>query len=472
MSTRNIAISILAVVGSTTHADAQYDQPPPGPPPARFVASEVSPDLNQCAAAAAVLNFAADHGFRFDLSGQAWRVTQTAQHPSTEEILKQSNSLPRSCLNLQPEASTQARDVKRYLETLLKGHRFELQGPNGVIVNSTAPNPQQSTNNSGPAWSSGGGTEVGKTDADVSGRTPAPTTAIDKLLSEFDTQLNDFRTSNVILENDIRYLHSEVARMNDSDLSFTSLLEVLFVGLSLIASTVTFIAVSRLSRTRLERSTLNLDPQAARRAQLSREQPAETQSVQNLLQRVETRLVALQSEVRQLRSSPVPVPAPEGPAQPQVMAIPPVRREYQTPGSAHAASRQPNSGEEWSTAYNEALTKDGLEKFAARHGGTWAQILDRSAWPAQLVRVDRPPERGMLDGFLYVSERDSRRGWIFPGPNFYTARSAISTGQLRLEAFNGIFEARPGDAYALRRPARAVETRSEISIEHPGVIEL
>ena len=86
--------------------------------------------------------------------------------------------------------------------------------------------------------------------------------------------------------------------------------------------------------------------------------------------------------------------------------------------------------------------------------------------------IDHPPERGVLDGFLYVPSGRDRTGWVFPGPNYYAARSAISGGQLRLEAFNGIFEAKKGSTYALRRPAKARGEPSSIAIDEPGVIEL
>jgi hypothetical protein len=43
---------------------------------------------------------------------------------------------------------------------------------------------------------------------------------------------------------------------------------------------------------------------------------------------------------------------------------------------------------------------------------------------------------------------------------------------MMLEAFGGIFEAQPGEVYALRQPATAVEGRAGLTIENPGLIVL
>jgi hypothetical protein len=466
MSARNIAISILAV-GFASHADAQSD-PYPSVPPAKFVVTEARPELGQCAAAVvSALNFAAERGFRFELVQSTWRVTQTNGKAPVDDIAKQISGSLKSCPALQAELGAQARDPKRYFESLLRSVKLSVQlNPAGEIQYDSAPSTGQPVGN--PAAS--------VVNTDVGDRATAQAPALEKRIDSLEKNIGDLLAQLTNIASSLNLLHDDLSSLPNPPPSSASFLQFLMTCLSFAASTVTLIAISRVARVRTEQATRGLESNVVKGAQQSQEGDpkalAAVQAVQYQLQRVESVLAALRSEVRQLRPIDLQADPSERIVQPQVRATPSIQREYQAPLSTGTGNRRPNTGEEWSVAYNEALTSQGLEKFAVYYGGAWTQILDRSAWPAQLIRVDRPPQRGILDGFLYIRDRDSRGGWVFPGPNFYTARSAISTGQLRLEAFNGIFEARPGDTYALRRPAKAVETRTEISIEQPGTVEL
>jgi hypothetical protein len=254
---------------------------------------------------------------------------------------------------------------------------------------------------------------------------------------------------------------------------FPSLLQLALVGVAFVASTLAFMGTRRLSSTMPEPQLLkNLRDEILRSRQRGQEAETLAGATQRELSRIDATLRALRSEIGSLRPGPAPeqerLPRPPVP-QPAPKVSDPV--PLVPPNSSPRGTRTPND-DEWCAAYNDALRKQNLDGFASQFGGVWTRIQDRTAHPARLVLVDHPPERGILDGFLYVPNGRTRRGWVFPGPNYYAARSAISTGQLRLEAFNGIFESRPGEDYMLRRPATAIEERTDITVDKPGLIEL
>jgi hypothetical protein len=250
-------------------------------------------------------------------------------------------------------------------------------------------------------------------------------------------------------------------------------LQLVLVGLAFVTSTFAFTGTRRLNRKMPEPQLLNrLRDDLARSRQRGSQAEALASETQNELNRISTILRALRSEIGSLRSAPEPEQERRARLPMTESAPRSMEPVLSTPPDPARSARQTLSDDEWCSAYNDALKNQDLDGLASRNNGVWTRIQDRSTWPARLVRSDHPPERGLLDGFLYIPNGRSGRGWVFPGPNYYADRSAISSGQLRLEAFSGIFEARPGESYVLRRPATAVEGGTGIAIEKPGLIEL
>jgi hypothetical protein len=442
-------------------------------------------------AAASTLNFAEQHGVMYAMWQQppTWRV---AEFPSSavDNVRKHAMESLKGCPSL--AATAQLSDPVRLLEGLMNNSQLSLK-PKVHVEFQIAKTPEESGPPEQPTAAPPAAPPEQPTAAPPAAppeqpaavppaappaqATPAPpagvtgqpqrdlATRLTGQVKEIETRLDTLDASVAALLNVLNQRHPPAILL--------PYLQLVLVGLAFVGSTLAFVGMRRLNRTMPEPQLLeNLRDEILRSRQ--RDSQAETlaSETQRELSRIDAALRALRSEIGSLRSAPAPeqerLPRPPMP-QPAPRTSEPMPPAPPNPGPRGMPTP---SDDEWCAAYNDALRKQNLDDFRSRHGGVWTRIQDRTTRPASLIPVDYPPERGILDGFLYVPNGRSRRGWVFPGPNYYAARSAISTGQLRLEAFSGIFESQTGEVYALRQPATAIEGRTGITIENPGLIEL
>jgi hypothetical protein len=445
--------------------------------------------LSCAKATVSALNFAAEHGFRYVLtlpsppSNRNWHVESPQTDFPDDVVIKQ---ITEGCrFFLTDEAFQQG--VTSLLDGLINDSKLGIQPKLTGAGNKTfqIASTTEESSQSGQAGPSPLTTPAGQSNtapAVAPAMLPNPATPVGLF-----GQQSAAAPSNLTgqLQQELRQVQTRLDKLNDSVLSslnqpspshpntLPSILQLALVGLTVVASTVALAGVRRLGSTMPEPQLLkNLRDEILRSRQRGSEAEALAGETQRELSRIDAALRALRSEIGSLRSAPAP--EQERLPRPSVPQPAPKASEPMPPAPANSGSRviRAPSNNEWCAAYNDALGKQNLDGFRSRFGGIWARIQDRTTRPATLVPVDHPPERGILDGFLYVPNGHSSHGWVFPGPNFYAARSAISTGQMMLEAFGGIFEAQPGEVYALRQPAIAVEGRTGLRIENPGLIVL
>jgi hypothetical protein len=122
--------------------------------------------------------------------------------------------------------------------------------------------------------------------------------------------------------------------------------------------------------------------------------------------------------------------------------------------------------------YNEALYRDGIMSFISEHGASWAAFSQGSGWPAYLRLVDQPPSADRLDGFLLIRALQDDEVQVFPGPNFYVNRAAITGSHSMVGVFCGIFEAQAGSDFRLRRPATGRLRGNEIEVHKIGLLDV
>jgi hypothetical protein len=512
MNARNLGLLFGALVtaAASTCALAGKDRPVSGPHPSpggRVNSIEGDLETRSCAeAAVSTLNLAAAYGFHYELilPPPNWRVfapddfLDGAFLKQAAEYLKGCPRLPRDVL-ADPGELVQLlqgllNDSKLGFEKRLTADRtkvFRMATPQEESGSPGVPSPPSTGSPTGqpnpappatgqpsaaPAAASPGQSMLAPPITAPGQPMPAPPAAFigqpqQDLAGRLIDQMKQIDTRLESLNGSVSSLLKRPPPSQQSNLP--SLLQLVLVGFVFVASTLAFMGTRRLSNTMPEPQLLkNLRDEILRSRQRASEADTLAGETQHALSRIDAALRALRSEIGSLRRAPAPeqeslarplVPQPAAKASEPLPLTPPA------PGPR---GRQTPSDDEWCAAYNDALSKQNLDGFRSRHGGVWTRIQDRTTRPASLVPVDHPPERGILDGFLYVPNGHSRRGWVFPGPNFYAARSAISTGQMMLEAFGGIFEAQPGEVYALRQPAIAVEGRTGLTIENPGLILL
>jgi len=496
------ALGIAAILtGASTDKDPPVKHPHPAPG-AKVNAAEGDLEIRSCAeAAVSASNLLAAHGFRYEvfLPHPNWGIIPPPDF-SDESVLKQAWRSLKGCPLLVP---TEPSDLFGSLLGLLNDPKFglvnRLNGDGSKVFKIAAPqeesgspvqpslapppaspvqanpaplgpsaeqpSPAPPTTSPAPANPAPPGTSPSQPSpappiASPGQPSPAPLTA---LVGQQQQDLLARLTGQTIqIENRLNTLNASVSTALNRGM-LLPYLQLVLVGLAFVTSAFAFRGTRLLSRKMPGPQLLNsLREDLARSRQRGSQAEALASGTQDELNRINTSLRALRSEIGSLRLAPEP--EQERPPRPAMSGSAPRVIEPVSPTSPAPAqpSRQTLSDDEWCSAYNDALKNQDLDGFASRHNGVWTRIQDRSTWPARLVRSDHPPERGLLDGFLYIPNGRSGRGWVFPGPNYYADRSAISSGQLRLEAFSGIFEARPGESYVLRQPATAVEGRNAI----------
>jgi hypothetical protein len=455
--------------------------------------SEERAVILSCAkATVSTLNFAAEHGFRYILtlksppSNWNWHV-EPPQTDLPDDVVKKITEYLKGCRFVPPDEAFQQGGIPvSLLEGLMNDLRLGIQPKLAGAGNKTfqIANTTEESGQSGQQGPSPLTAPAGQSNAALAlapAVLPNPAAPIgpsglpsavgpSNLMEQLEQDLRQIQTR-------LDKLDSVLSSLNQSSPShpntLPSLLQLALVGLTVVASTLALAGVRRLGSAMPEPQLLkNLRDEILRSRQRGSEAEALAGETQRELSRIDAALRALRSEIGSLRSAPSP--EQERPPRPPVPQPAPKAGEPMPRAPANSGQRviRTPSDDEWCAAYNDALGKQNLDGFRSRHGGVWTRIQDRTTRPATLIPVDHPPERGILDGFLYVPNGHSSRGWVFPGPNFYAARSAISSGQMMLEAFGGIFEAQPGEVYALRQPAMAVEGRAGLTIENPGLIVL
>jgi hypothetical protein len=485
MNARSLGLLLfgaLVTAAAATDALAGRDQPSRrqhSSASERVNNTEVDPETRRCVeAAVSALNYAAANGFFYNLTlpQPNWRVGFARDDSLDEAFFKQAAAYLKACPRLKVDVIADPGKLAQLLQGVLNDPTLGLAKLTGdtneafrIATSQKESAPTGPPNQPSPAPSTAQPSPLSPVTPSAQDIQPSASGGLPQV-ELAARQMKEIKTGFETLNGSVSRLLHPPDPPQPSTLSF--LLPLALGGFALFVGTLGFLGMRQLRSTMPEPQLVkNLRDEILRSRKRGSESETLASETQRELSRIDAALRALRSEIGSLRSAPAPEQE-RLPRSPVSQPAPRVSEPMPPPPNSGPRSMRTPSDDEWCAAYNDALRKQNLDDFRSRHGGVWTRIQDRTTRPASLVPVDHPPERGILDGFLYVPNGHSRRGWVFPGPNYYAARSAISTGQLRLEAFSGIFESQTGEVYALRQPATAVEGRTGITIENPGLIEL